>query len=85
VRYLAADCGIRQFLDIGVGLPAPDPTHEVAAQVDPACRVVYAASDPLVMTYARPLLTSTLPGSCDHIEADLRDTVTIVAEERTNN
>jgi hypothetical protein len=80
VRYLAADCGIRQFLDIGVGLPAPDPTHEVAAQVDPACRVAYADNDALVLTYARALLTSTPPGSCDHIEADVRDTATIVAE-----
>jgi hypothetical protein len=80
VRYLAADCGIRQFLDIGVGLPAPDPTHEVAAQVDPACRVAYADNDALVLTYARALLTSTPPGSVDHIEADLRDTATIVAE-----
>jgi SAM-dependent methyltransferase len=79
VRYLAADCGIRQFLDIGAGLPAVDNTHEVAQQVDPGARVVYADNDPLVLTHARALLTSTPPGSCDYIDADLRDTDIIVA------
>jgi hypothetical protein len=47
VRYLAAECGIRQFLDIGTGLPAPDHTHQVAQQVDPGCRVVYVDNDPI--------------------------------------
>jgi S-adenosyl methyltransferase len=80
VRYLADDCGVRQFLDIGVGLPAPDSTHEVAQQVDPACRVCYVDNDPVVLTHARALLTSTAPGSCDYIDADVRDTAAIVAQ-----
>jgi O-methyltransferase involved in polyketide biosynthesis len=80
VRYLAADCGVRQFLDIGAGLPFPDNTHEVAQQVDPAARVCYVDNDKVVLTHARALLTSTPPGSCDYIEADLRDTATIVAQ-----
>lgn len=80
VRFLAADRGVRQFLDIGVGLPARDSTHQVAQQVDPACRVVYADNDPVVLTHARALLTCRPPGSCGYVEADLRDTATIVAE-----
>jgi hypothetical protein len=80
VRYLAADCGVRQFLDIGAGLPFPDNTHEVAQQVDPACRVTYVDNDKVVLTHALALLTSTPPGSCDYIEADLRDTATILAQ-----
>jgi O-methyltransferase involved in polyketide biosynthesis len=80
VRYLAADCGVRQFLDIGAGLPFPDNTHEVAQQVDPAARVCYADNDKVVLTHARALLTTTPPGSCDYIEADVRDSATIVAQ-----
>jgi O-methyltransferase involved in polyketide biosynthesis len=80
VRYLAADRGVRQFLDIGAGLPFSDNTHEVAQQVDPASRVCYVDNDKVVLTHARALLTSTPPGSCDYIEADLRDTATIVAQ-----
>ncbi|HUZ36392.1 MAG TPA: SAM-dependent methyltransferase [Streptosporangiaceae bacterium] len=80
VRYLAAECGIRQFLDIGIGLPAPDSTHEVAQAIAPDCRVVYVDCDPLVLVHARALLTSTGQGSCDYIDADLRDTAAIVAQ-----
>jgi O-methyltransferase involved in polyketide biosynthesis len=79
VRYLAADCGIRQFLDIGTGLPAVDNTHEVAQQVDPACRVVYVDNDRVVLTHARALLTSSPLGDCGYIDADLRDPETILA------
>jgi S-adenosyl methyltransferase len=79
VRFLAADCGIRQFLDVGTGLPCPDNTHEVAQQVAADCQVAYVDYDRVVMTYARALLTSTAPGSCDYIEADLRDTATILS------
>jgi hypothetical protein len=79
VRFLAADCGIRQFLDIGAGLPAPDNTHQVAQQVDPRCRVVYVDNDPVVMTHARALLASTPQGRCGYVEADLRDPGSIVA------
>jgi SAM-dependent methyltransferase len=78
-RFLAAECGIRQFLDIGTGLPAPHSTHEVAQAIAPDCRIVYVDSDPLVLVHARALLTSTRQGSCDYLEADLRDTPTILA------
>src|SRR5499427_4377421 len=57
VRYLATECGIRQFLDIGTGLPAPDSTHEVAQRVAPETRVVYVDNDPMVLVHARALLT----------------------------
>src|SRR5215831_20952285 len=73
VRYLAADCGIRQFLDLGTGLPAPGSTHEVAQQVDPGCRVCYVDNDQLVLTHARALLTSTPQGTCGYVDADLRE------------
>jgi len=79
VRYLAADCGIRQFLDIGTGLPAPDSTHEVAQAIAPDARIVYCDNDPLVLVHARALLTGTRQGCCDHVEADLRDTAAILA------
>jgi S-adenosyl methyltransferase len=79
VRFLAADCGVRQFLDIGIGLPALDSTHEVAQQVDPACRVTYVDNDPVVLTHARALLTCTAPGSCDYVDADVRDGAAILA------
>ena len=80
VRFLARDCGIRQFLDIGTGLPAPDSTHEVAQGIAPQCRIVYCDNDPLVLVHARALLTGTPQGTCDHVDADLRDTATIVAQ-----
>jgi hypothetical protein len=67
-------------LDIGTGLPAPDNTHQVAQQVDPACRVVYVDNDPLVLAHARALLTSTPQGSCDYLDADLRDPAGILAK-----
>jgi hypothetical protein len=73
VRYLAAERGIRQFLDIGTGLPAPDATHQVAQNITPQSRVVYVDNDPLVLVHARALLTSTPQGACDYIQADLRD------------
>ena len=79
VRFLAADCGVRQFLDIGIGLPAADSTHEVAQQVDPACRVTYVDNDPVVLTHARALLTCTAPGSCDYVDADVRDSAAVLA------
>jgi S-adenosyl methyltransferase len=74
VRYLAAECGIRQFLDIGTGIPAADNTHEVAQSAAPDCRVVYVDNDPIVLAHARALLTSQPGGMTDYIEADLRDT-----------
>ena len=79
VRYLAAECGIRQFLDIGTGLPAPDSTHEVAQRIAPECRAVYVDNDPLVLVHARALLASHPQGSCAYLDADLRDTAAILA------
>ena len=82
VRYLAAECGIRQFLDIGTGLPAPNSTHEVAQAVAPDSRVVYVDNDPLVLVHARALLTSAPQGACDYVEADVRNTAAVLAGAR---
>jgi len=79
VRYLAAEAGIRQFLDIGTGLPTHDNTHEVAQRVAPECRIVYVDNDPLVLVHARALLTSSPEGACDYIDADLRDPAAILS------
>jgi len=73
VRYLAADAGIRQFLDIGTGIPAADSTHQVAESLAPGCRIVYVDNDPVVATHARALLTGSPPGVTDYLDADLRD------------
>jgi len=79
VRYLADEAGIRQFLDIGIGLPFRDPVHQIAQDVDSSCRVVYVDNDPLVLAYARALLTG-LPGTVDYIDADLNDPGTLLHE-----
>jgi O-methyltransferase involved in polyketide biosynthesis len=71
VRYLAAEQGIRQFLDIGTGLPTVDNTHEVAQRIAPQSRIVYVDNDPLVLAHAHALLTSTPEGACDYIDADV--------------
>ena len=73
VRYLAGDAGVRQFLDIGTGIPTVNHTHEVAQSVAPESRVVYADNDPIVLTHARALLASDPAGATDYIDADLRD------------
>ncbi|WP_131741988.1 SAM-dependent methyltransferase [Actinomadura roseirufa] len=73
VRHLAETEGIRQFLDIGTGLPTADNTHEVAQRAAPDARVVYVDNDPLVLAHARALLTSTPQGRTDYLDADLRD------------
>jgi hypothetical protein len=73
VRFLTAEAGIRQFLDIGTGLPTTNSVHEVAQSVDPACRVVYTDNDPLVLAHARALLTSSPEGRTAYIHADARD------------
>jgi S-adenosyl methyltransferase len=78
VRYLVAECGIRQFIDIGPGLPAPGNTHDVAQAIAPRSRIVYVDNDPLVLVHARALLTSTPQGSCDYLHADLRDTPAVL-------
>jgi S-adenosyl methyltransferase len=80
VRYLAGEAGIRQFLDIGTGLPTANNTHQVAQQVAPECRIVYVDNDPLVLAHARALLTSSPEGATDYIDADVRDTDKILQE-----
>jgi hypothetical protein len=73
VTYLVRDAGIRQFLDVGTGLPTADNTHQVAQSIARESRIVYVDNDPLVLVHARALLTSTHEGACDYIDADLRD------------
>ena len=80
VRYLAGDVGVRQFLDIGTGLPTANNTHQVAQAIAPESRIVYVDNDPLVLVHARALLTSTPEGACDYIDADLRETGKILAQ-----
>jgi len=80
VRFLAADAGIWQFLDIGTGLPTADNTHEVAQRVTPTARVVYVDNDPLVLVHARALLTSGPKGECAYIDSDVRNPDKILAE-----
>ncbi len=79
VRYLAGDMGIRQFLDIGTGIPAANNTHEVAQSLAPDSRVVYVDNDPIVLVHARALLNST-KGPTAYLDADLRDTGKILKE-----
>ena len=74
--------GVRQFLDIGTGLPTADNTHDVAQRVAPESRIVYVDHDPLVISHARALLTSSPEGKTDYIQADLRDWETISAGAR---
>jgi hypothetical protein len=82
VRYLAVEEGIRQFLDIGTGLPTAMNTHEAAQAVAPESRVVYVDNDPLVLAHARALLNSNQQGSTDYIHADLHDPAAIIDAAR---
>ncbi|GIM95694.1 SAM-dependent methyltransferase [Paractinoplanes toevensis] len=82
VRYLAAEQGIRQFLDIGTGLPTAGNTHEVAQAVAPDARIVYVDNDPLVLVHAQALLTSSQEGRTAYIDADIRDPATILSSAR---
>jgi trans-aconitate methyltransferase len=79
VRYLAGEAGMRQFLDIGTGIPTAGNTHQVAQATAPESRVVYVDYDPIVLAHARALLISHEAGATDYIEADLRDTGTILS------
>jgi hypothetical protein len=79
VRYLVRDAGVRQFLDIGTGLPAANNTHEVAQGAAPECRVVYVDNDPVVLSHAKALLASGPEGATAYVDADLRDPETILA------
>ncbi len=78
VTHLAGDLGIRQFLDIGTGLPTVNNTHEVAQSVAPDARVVYVDNDPAVLAHARSLLVGARPGSTRYIDADLREPESVV-------
>jgi O-methyltransferase involved in polyketide biosynthesis len=79
VRHLTAEAGIRQFLDVGTGLPTANNTHEVAQGIAPESRVVYVDNDPLVLAHARALLTSSPSGRTAYIEADIREPDRILA------
>ena len=78
VRHLS-EAGIRQFLDIGTGLPVPDNTHEIAQRIAPESRVLYVDNDPIVMAHARALTVGTPQGRTGYVEADLRDPGAILA------
>jgi len=79
VTYLAREAGIRQFLDIGTGIPSANNTHEVAQSVAAGSRIVYVDNDPVVLAHARALLTSSSNGATDYIDADLRQADQILA------
>ncbi|GAA2632610.1 SAM-dependent methyltransferase [Streptomyces vastus] len=78
VEYLVGEAGIRQFLDVGTGLPTANNTHEVAQRLVPETRIVYVDHDPVVLAHAEALLTSTPEGTTDYIDADLRDPTAIL-------
>jgi hypothetical protein len=80
VRHLAAEAGIRQFLDIGTGLPSANNTHEVAQAIAPESRIVYVDNDPMVLTHARALLASGPDGATAYLDADARDTGAILSQ-----
>jgi hypothetical protein len=82
VRYLAAEAGVRQFLDIGTGLPSHDNTHEIVQRVAPGSRVVYVDNDPLVIAHARALLASNPAGNTDYIDGDVNDPHSILGVAR---
>ncbi len=80
VRFLAAEAGIRQFLDIGTGIPTANNTHQVAQRVAAESRIVYVDNDPIVLSHAQALLKSTPQGVCAYLDADLRDPAGILAK-----
>ncbi|WP_149552099.1 SAM-dependent methyltransferase [Streptomyces marokkonensis] len=79
VTYLTRERGVRQFLDIGTGLPTADNTHEIAQRIAPDARIVYVDNDPIVLAHARTLLTGSREGATDYIDADVHDPDAIVA------
>jgi S-adenosyl methyltransferase len=80
VEYLIRTAGVRQFLDIGTGIPTANNTHEVAHAADPDARIVYVDNDPMVLAHARALLTGSRPNTISYLDSDLRDTAKILAE-----
>jgi SAM-dependent methyltransferase len=79
VCHLAAEAGIRQFLDIGTGLPTADNTHELAQRIVPEARIAYVDNDPIVLSHAEALLRSDPRGRCAYIDADARDIRAVLA------
>src|SRR5271169_2758859 len=82
LRFLVVEAGIRQFLDIGTGLPLVGATHEVAQSIVPECRIAYVDNDPMVLAHARALMKSAPGGAVGYVDADVRDTAAIVAGAR---
>jgi hypothetical protein len=80
VRFLAGEAGVRQFLDVGTGLPTKDNTHEVAQRAAPESRIVYVDNDPLVLAHARALLTSSQEGTTNYVDADMGDPEKVLQE-----
>ena len=80
VSYLVAEAGVRQFLDLGTGLPSADNTHEVAQRIAPSTRICYVDNDPVVLTHARALLSSDPAGMTGYIDADVRDSDRVLGE-----
>ncbi len=80
VNYLIADADVRQLIDIGTGLPTAENTHQVAQRAAPDCKIVYVDNDPVVLSHARALLKSSPPGTCEYLDADLRDPGKILRE-----
>ena len=78
VRFLVAEAGVRQFLDIGTSLAVSSNTHDVAQSIDPRCRVVYVDSDPMVLAHARALLRSAPDGAVGYLDGDIRDASSII-------
>ena len=83
VRYLAGEAGIRQFLDLGTGLPSLDNTHEVAQRIALDSRIVYVDNDPIVMAHARAMLVSSREGATAYLNADIRDPESILEQAAT--
>ena len=80
IRFLAGEAGVRQFLDVGTGLPTAADAHQVAQRVAPESRIVYVDNDPLVLAHARALLTSSAQGSTSYVDADMRDAEKVLRE-----
>ena len=80
IRYVAGEAGVRQFLDVGTGLPTAANTHQVAQDVAPESRIVYVDNDPLVLAHARALLTSSPEGSTSYVDADMHDADKVLRE-----
>ncbi|GAA1823645.1 SAM-dependent methyltransferase [Luedemannella flava] len=85
VRFLAAEAGVRQFLDIGTGIPTAPNAHQTAQEVAPESRIVYVDNDPIVLVHARALLTGTPEGRTEYVNADLRDVTKILESEQVRD